>query len=246
VTSARVSCIIPVFNGERYLGEALDSVLGQSYGSVEVIVADDGSTDGTRRVVSAYDARVRYLHQENAGHAAARNLGLGAACGEFVAFLDADDLWHSDKLEYQMRRFRARPELDFCVTQVRNFWSPDMAPPEGLPHDPTLTPAVPGYSSVTLLAKRRLFDTVGRFNPALRHGDDTEWFMRAAEHGAVMELLPHVLVFRRLHTANRSRLLADASHREYLRVLKASLDRRRRGDAVAPPPYDFPGPRRDA
>ena len=75
MTAPVVSCVIPVFNGERYLGAALESVLGQTHGAVEVIVADDGSTDGTRDVAGAFGPRVRYLHQANAGHAAARNLG---------------------------------------------------------------------------------------------------------------------------------------------------------------------------
>jgi glycosyltransferase involved in cell wall biosynthesis len=239
VTAPVVSCIIPVLDGERYLGAALESVLTQTYGAVEVIVADDGSTDGTPEVARAFGSRVRYLHQANAGHAAARNLGLAAAGGAFVAFLDADDLWHADKLARQMARFAARPELGLSVTHVRNFWSPDAPPPDGgIP--PQVLDPVPGYRSVTLLARRRIFETVGPFDPALRHGTDPAWFLRAAEHGVVMELHPDVLVFRRLHAGNRSRRLAESSRREYLRILKASLDRRRRVAAAAPHPYEFP------
>lgn len=246
MTPALISCIIPVFNGARYLGEALDSVLGQTYAPLEPIVVDDGSTDGTRDVVKAYGARVRYLYQANAGHAAARNLGLATARGEFVAFLDADDLWHPAKLERQMARFRVRPALDACVTFVRNFWSPEITARDRPPDDPGLTQPVPGYRSVTLLARASLFVTVGPFDPALRHGNDTDWFLRAAERGAVMELLPEVLVDRRLHAANRSRRLAAASHREYVRILKASLDRRRGGGDAAACPYGFPtSPRPD-
>jgi glycosyltransferase involved in cell wall biosynthesis len=219
-----VSCIVPVFNGERYLRETLDSILAQSHAPLEAIVADDGSTDGTRAIAEAYGDRVHYLHQPNGGHAAARNLGLSVARGELVAFLDADDLWHPEKVERQLTRFRERPAVDACVTLVRNFWSP--AEGRGS-DDPRLSEAVPGYRSVTLLARRSLFDTVGCFNPALRHGNDTDWFLRAADRGAVIELVPEVLVYRRLHDANRSRLLADASRREYLRIVKASLDRRR-------------------
>ena len=109
MTAPVVSCIIPVLDGERYLGAALESVLTQTYGAVEVIVADDGSTDGTRAVASAFGSRVRYLHQANAGHAAARNLGLAAAGGAFVAFLDADDLWHADKLARQIEHHCGKP-----------------------------------------------------------------------------------------------------------------------------------------
>jgi glycosyltransferase involved in cell wall biosynthesis len=224
MTPPLVSCIVPVFNGECYLRETLESILGQTYAQLEAIVADDGSTDGTRAVVEAFGDRVRYLHQPNAGHASARNLGLAAARGDAVAFLDADDLWHPEKLDRQMTRFRDRPELDACVTFVRDFLSGEPSP-----HQPSArAEPVPGYSCITLLARRAMFDTVGRFDPALLHGNDTDWFLRAADRGAVVELMPDVLVYRRLHDANRSRLLADASRREYVRIVKASLDRRRR------------------
>jgi len=94
-----ISCIVPVFNGERYLPEALQSILSQSYRPLEIIVADDGATDRTAEIAAAFKARVRYMKQDNAGSAAARNLGIHAASGDLLAFLDADDLWHAEKLE---------------------------------------------------------------------------------------------------------------------------------------------------
>ena len=93
-----ISCIVPVYNGERYLAETLQSILGQRVGPLEVIVVDDGSTDGTAGVARRFGSAIRVLHQTNAGPAAARNLGLSEARGDFVAFLDADDLWKPDKL----------------------------------------------------------------------------------------------------------------------------------------------------
>src|SRR5688572_20501170 len=98
VTTPTISCIVPVYNGERYIREALDSILGQTYPNLEVVVVDDGSTDATAAAVASYGNRVSYLWQPNAGPVAARNLGLGAATGDYVAFLDADDLWHLEKL----------------------------------------------------------------------------------------------------------------------------------------------------
>lgn len=91
-----ISYIVPVFNGERYLGEALDSILAQTYQSLEIIVADDGLTDGAAAVVTSYGEQVRYAWQPNAGPPTARNLEPSRARGEFVAFVDADDLWHSE------------------------------------------------------------------------------------------------------------------------------------------------------
>jgi len=231
---ALISCVVPVFNGEPYVGEALESIRAQTYRPLEIIVADDGSTDGTAAVVRGYGEPVRYLWQPNAGPAAARNLGLRAARGEFVAFLDADDLWHPEKLGRQMARFQARPDLDLCVTHVQNFWVPELIEEAERYRDhPRLTQALPGYTTVTLLARRMLFDTVGHFNSALQHGDSTEWFLRAVEHGAVMELLPDVLLYRRLHHGNRTRHLGSASRDSYLQIVKASLDRRRRRDVSA-------------
>jgi glycosyltransferase involved in cell wall biosynthesis len=223
-----ISCVVPVFNGERYLGEALESILKQSYQSLEIIVVDDGSTDGTATVMGHYAGQVRLLRQANAGTAAARNLGLNAANGEFVAFLDADDLWHPEKLERQMARFQARPELDYCVAHVQNFWVPELIEEEKRFREHRISKALPGYATGTLLARRALFDTVGQFNSTIKHADDTEWFLRASEHGATTELLPDVLLYRRLHQNNFSRLRASNSRDQYLRMLKTALDRRRR------------------
>jgi glycosyltransferase involved in cell wall biosynthesis len=231
-----ISCIVPVFNGERYLHEALDSILAQTYRPVEVIVADDGSTDGTVAVVASYGERVRYLWQPNAGSPAARNLGLGAAKGEFVAFLDADDLWHPEKLARQMARFQARPELDLSITHVQNFWIPELREEEVRFQNHRLAQPWPGYTSQALLARRTVFDTVGPFGTALREGDAKDWFLRAAEQGTVIELLPDVLVYRRLHRTNLSRRKTSA---DLLHLVKASLDRRRCQDEVVSRAYDL-------
>ncbi len=224
-----ISCIVPVFNGERYLKEALDSILAQTYRPLEVLVVDDGSTDGTAAVVRSYGAQVRSLYQPNAGPAAARNLGLRAARGESVAFLDADDLWHPEKLARQMARFTSRTELDLCVTHARNFWTPELREEAARYRDHLrLTEPLPGYLAQTLLARRTFFHTIGQFDTTLRHSSETEWFIRAAERGAVTELLAETLVYRRLHRANMSHVEAGDGRDEYLHLVKASLDRRRR------------------
>ena len=231
--SSLVSCIVPVFNGERYIAESLQSILDQTYRPLEIIVADDGSTDSTSAVVATYGTRVRYLRQSNSGPAAARNLGVSVAKGDFIAFLDADDLWHPEKLECQIARFQARPELDYCVTHCQNFWIPELKEEAQRYQDHRISRPMPGYVTATLVARRSAFDRVGLFNPALGHGDSTEWFLRAAEHRAVLELLPDVLMYRRLHPTNRSRLLASASRDQFLEILKASLDRRRQSTKAA-------------
>lgn len=227
MTSALISCIVPVYNGERYLTEALNSILAQTYHPIEIIIADDGSTDGTRSIAIAYAAHARYVWQTNGGPAAARNLGLCNARGEFVAFLDADDLWQPTKLELQMARFAARPELKVSLTFVQNFRSAAPAQNAGNTPDRVFSKPLPGYIAQTMLARKSVFDVVGFFDPALIHADKTEWFLRAAEKQAVIELLPDVMVYRRLHETNISRTFGEESRQEYLRLLKAKIDRQR-------------------
>jgi glycosyltransferase involved in cell wall biosynthesis len=232
MTLSLISCIVPVFNGERYLAETLDSMLAQTYRPIELIVIDDGSTDRTPKVLASYGDRLRFLRQDNAGPAVARNNGLNAARGEFVAFLDADDLWHPEKLSRQMVRFQARSELDLCIAMVQNFWIPELAEEEKRYRNHPLSKPVPGYLTQTLLARRSTFEKVGHFNASLHHAEKTDWFLRALERGAILELLPEVLVYRRFHQTNTSRSLGAASRDEYLQLLKTLLDRQRRSSAA--------------
>ena len=140
-----ISCIVPVFNGERYLGKALESILKQTYQPLEIIVVNDGSTDGTAAVAARYGDQIHYVRQNNAGAPTARNLGLSVARGEFVAFLDSDDLWHPEKLERQMARFDACPQIDLCVTYVQNFWIRELKEEAERFRNHRLTQMVPGY-----------------------------------------------------------------------------------------------------
>ena len=203
---AAISCIIPVFNGEAFLGEALASVFAQTLLPAEVIVVDDGSTDGTRDVVDRFGERIRYVYQDNKGPAAARNKGIALATGSLLAFLDADDLWLPQKLARQVRRFAERGDLQVSVTQVRNFWIEELRAEANAMLDHRLAAvALPGYVPQTMLARREVFARVGPFDERLRIGEDTDWFLRATDLGIVMELIPEVLVRRRLHHTNLTR-----------------------------------------
>jgi glycosyltransferase involved in cell wall biosynthesis len=221
-----ISCIVPVFNGERYLAEALDSILAQTWRPIEVIVVDDGSTDGTAQVAIGYGSKVLYIHQSNAGPPAARNRGLDAAAGQFIAFLDADDLWHEDKLARQMARFAAHPELDLCSAHMENFWVPDMIREEDRLGEGGLAKTEPG-ATPAIIARRALFDRIGYFDAALTHRNAMDWLSRAEDAGAVMETLPDVLVYRRIHRNNMSWHRGDDDRDQLLRAVKTVLDRRR-------------------
>lgn len=224
-----VSCVVPVFNGERYLAEAVRSILEQTCRPVELVVVDDGSTDGTPAVVASFDADIQYVRQDNAGPVAARNRGLREAHGDFVAFLDADDLWHPEKLSRQLARFRARPELAYSVTLVQNFWEGDLREEGDGMRDHRRGQPVPGYVSSTLLVARDWMDATGGFDGSLVHGDSADWFSRVDAMGGVGELLREVLTFRRIHRDSFSRRFAGPSRDEFLHLLKRRLDRERAG-----------------
>jgi GT2 family glycosyltransferase len=223
-----VSCVVPVFNGERFIQEALDSILAQTYEHLEVLVVDDGSTDGTAAAVQRYGARVRYLHQENGGPPVARNTGLREARGEFIAFLDSDDRWAPAKTALQLDCFRRNPQLCICLTHVQNFWESELEAEREDLQDHRRSQPLPGYATSALLARRDAFETVGTFDTQFQHGDDFDWFVRARQLGIEMELLPDVLVYRRMHPGNRSRQRVSSSRDEYLKLVKAAIDRKRR------------------
>jgi len=225
----RVSCVVPAHNAAAYLSEALTSILGQTHLPFEVVVVDDGSTDETVDIARRHGPPVRVISRECGSPAATRNLGIEAAKGEFVAFLDPDDLWHEDKLRRQLDRFRARPELDCSVTHVRIFWDDPLSEEAARYRDHPRMQPIPGYAFITLLARRVAFDQVGTLSPERWFSDSVEWFMRARERGVEIELLPDVLTLHRLHAGNLSRRDDNASRNEYVDLVRASLVRRRAG-----------------
>jgi glycosyltransferase involved in cell wall biosynthesis len=242
MSTPRISCIVPAYNSARYLGEAVDSILAQTYRSIEIIVADDGSTDDTATIAASYGAAVRFVAQATAGPPATRNLGVRAATGEFVAFLDADDLWHPEKLALQMARFVSRPELGVSVTQIKHFWIPELADEEQHFRGDARGGALPGYVTMTMLARRALFDSVGLFDATLWHSDASDWLLRAAGRGTTVEMLPQVLVSHRMHHANLSRRYGAESRLEFVRLVKRSLDERRSDGHTAAPLAAFADP----
>ncbi|NOY98886.1 MAG: glycosyltransferase family 2 protein [Chloroflexi bacterium] len=225
--SPLVSVIMPVFNGEKYLCEAIESIVSQTYHHLEVIVVDDGSTDGSSDIVESFH-QVQYLFQDNAGHAAARNRGIRAAKGEYIAFLDADDLWMPEKLTLQMAAFNADAELDIVTGYVKQFISPDVkADIKG--EKVVATPCIPGYSPIAILVKRDLFGVVGLFHEELKVGEAISWFARVLECKPKMKVLPDLVAMRRIHGNNHSIQHQQEKDKAIMQILKASLDRRRGG-----------------
>jgi glycosyltransferase involved in cell wall biosynthesis len=221
-----VSVVIPVYNGGRYLADAIDSVLSQRPGPLEIIAVDDGSTDDSSDVLRRYGHAVRYVGQPNAGPNAARNAGIGLAQGRFLAFLDQDDLWLPHKLEDQLAALDDDTGPDVVFGHVEQFVSPDVAASSTLAMNSPLRDGGPGYIPSTMLARRSSFMRVGLLDQSLRVGELIDWMSRAQQFGIKMDMLPAVVVRRRLHSTNLGRL-EPHSRIDYVRALKARIDRSR-------------------
>jgi glycosyltransferase involved in cell wall biosynthesis len=219
-----VSVIVPVYNGERFLDRALESAIAQYYPATEILIIDDGSTDGSAAVAARYPA-ARYIRQENAGVAAARNRGIAESRGEAIAFLDQDDLWERQKLTLQVGLMLQRPEVGCVLTHHVHVLEPGVERPSWLRPE-LLAEAKGGYQPSGLLVRRRVFDEVGLFRTDYPDASDVDWFFRARDAGVRMEWVPDVLVRKRVHAANASGRVREL-HAEYLKVIRSSLARRR-------------------
>jgi glycosyltransferase involved in cell wall biosynthesis len=220
-----VSVVIPVRDGERYLGEAIESVLGQTLAPAEIVVVDDGSTDASAEVAARFGDRVRVVAQEPAGIAVAVNRGVEETGEELVAMLDADDLWTPNKLALQVAALDADPKLEAVFGYVREFISPELAPDERLRLSRRAEP-MPWRGKSTILIRRSALGRVGPFDPTWRVGDFVDWHARADELGLRSAMLECVIVHRRLHARNYGRS-SRADHVDYARVARAALERRR-------------------
>jgi glycosyltransferase involved in cell wall biosynthesis len=221
-----VSVVIPAFNAERYLGDAIESVLSQTCPATELLVVDDGSTDGTAAVAGGFGSPVRCVSQAHGGIGGAVNRGVELARGELLASLDADDVWLPDKLSLQLEALTRRPELDLVFGLMEEFHSPDLTPAQRARLELRSEPR-PGICRGAMLIRRESFARVGMFATDWAVGEFVEWYGRAMDAGLRSEVLDRVLVRRRLHQANSTLLRTDA-HGDYVQVLRTTLARRRR------------------
>jgi glycosyltransferase involved in cell wall biosynthesis len=223
----RISTVITVYNMERYIASAIESVLRQTRPSDEIIVVDDGSTDGTPDVLRGFATQVRVISQQNGGPASAVNAGIAASSGDTLAFLDGDDLWLPEKLWIQSAALSSEADLEAVFGFVQQFASPDVdrkaARNYMIPDGPQ-----PGISKITLLIYRHALERVGRFDESLTASDFTDWYARANVLGLRSRMLDQVVSLRRQHSGNTGRRLRSKQHDEILQALKNSLDLRRR------------------
>ncbi|HEY4404766.1 MAG TPA: glycosyltransferase [Xanthobacteraceae bacterium] len=218
----RISVIIPVFNGVRFLPGAVRSVLAQDYPSLDIIIVDDGSTEDVAAAVRALPTDVRLFRQENAGPAAARNRGIREATGELLAFLDVDDEWPAGNLQHMSTVLRTSPGLDVVIghNQLMRGDADGREPFVGNPLENF------PWSIAAALFRREVFTKIGLFDETLRFGEDSDWFKRAEEAALVVERLPNISLLVRRHGGNMTRGKSMVELNQ-LRVLKKALDRQR-------------------
>jgi glycosyltransferase involved in cell wall biosynthesis len=219
-----VSVIMPVYNGADFIAAAVASVWLQDYPALEVIIVDDGSTDDTPGIVASLPGDICYVSQMNSGPAAARNRGLEKARGDLIAFLDADDLWPTNKLTWQLPVLTDAPLVDLVMGLTQTM---------GASHDeenalalPPVFPPRLAFHLGSAVVRRCVFAQVGVFDESMRYSEDVDWFMRARECGVSFLVRPDIALFYRLHDRNMTRG-KDAVDLNVMKALKRSLERRR-------------------
>jgi glycosyltransferase involved in cell wall biosynthesis len=240
MTGNGVSVIIPAYNVDAFIADAFASVAAQTRSVQEIIVIDDGSTDGTAawlREMIPNDARLRVLRSDRLGPSGARNVGLEAATQSFIAFLDADDAWPHYKIERQMDRFAAPDRPDVVSGLIRRF------------HTFEKGALVPASSSQELIAhanlgaclfRRKVFDSIGLFEEGLLHCEDVDLMFRLRESGFRLAIMREVMLYYRIRPGSLTQSTTNEIQKELdaLRALRLSIMRRRRsGGAAELPPF---------
>lgn len=226
----KISGVIPVQDGEAHLGEAIESMLGQSRRPDQIVVVDNGSTDRSGDVARSYGDAVEVVEMPRGGIGPARNAGIAAAVGTHIGFLDHDDIWEPVKIEIQLEAMGADPGLEIVFGHAVQVLDPGL--------DPALAARLrvsgepqPGLHLGTMLATRRAFEQVGPFVDDVRAADGLEWIVAARDLGLPELMLDDLVLRRRIHGANSS-FTNHADRLEWARVLKASLDRRRQAGSA--------------
>ncbi len=218
--SLMVSVIIPVYNGERYLAEAIESVLVQTQKPNEIIVVDSESQDNTEKIARSY-RQVHYIRDGGRGLANARNMGIDICRGELIAFLDYDDRWAPNKLKVQVEHLINNPKIQYVNALVKLFLEPGCTLRLGYTKK-SLNRAKVGRTPGTLVARKSLFDRIGRFSSDFVIGCDVEWFVRAKDNNIPMAIIPKVLLYKRLHNTNLSGNV-QVNRQELFTIVKQSI-----------------------
>ena len=225
MSDALVTAIVAVFNGDRFLGEAIESILAQDYRPLEVIVVDDASTDASAEIAASFRDVVVIRRRQNGGPSPARNDGIARAKGDLITFLDADDKMTPGRLETQVGTLMANPEVG-CVLMGQELLLegaagvPTWLRPFGEPED------VVGGLMISAMARRAVFERVGDFDPTYRLCEDVDWLFRVREAGIPIEVLSQIGVIRRIHEDNATHQV-EGVRAAMARAVRARLERSR-------------------
>ncbi len=201
-----ISCLLPVYNGERYVAEAIDSILGQAFGGFELVIVDDGSTDGTGRILERYrasDLRIRVMSQGNGGIVSALNAGLALCRGRYVARMDADDIALPNRFGFQTRYLDDHPGCVLVggVAVSENMDGSGRTRLAGRTHEHTDLRHFPPKVAVSLhpliMVRRETLVAIGGYRDSFRHAEDYDLFIRLGRHGTIDNPPERVLIYRR-------------------------------------------------
>lgn len=209
-----VSVVMAVRDGEEFLAEAIESALAQTHRPIEIVVIDDGSKDRSAEIATSFGPTVRCTSTPPHGLPTARNAGIAAARGEYVAFLDSDDRWPADRLSAQLQAIESPPPVDMVFGHELRFPVDGRAP-------------VAARTGSTMLIRHEALRRVGPFATEWQLGEFLDWLLRAEELGLTTRMLSDVVVHRRVHDRNMT-VRGRGSYGDYARILSRSLERRRR------------------
>ncbi len=227
-----ITVIVPVYNARNFVIEALRSIQQQNYEPLELIVINDGSTDDSLKIVRSLEMKMTLINQENAGPAAARNKGLGLAKGDFITFLDADDIWPENKLRRQLAYLLDHPQM-VVVWGRSKYFGEFSERDKKIPLDENQTRIA--YQLGSALFRREAFDKVGVFDETFITGEDNDWLLRATEMGLNQGAMNDVCLHHRMHPNS---LMHSQPTKDYQipMLVRRSLQRRSASGNLGPLP----------
>lgn len=216
-----VSIIIAAYNSEKFIADALESVYDQTYTNYEVIIVDDGSTDGTAAALAPWRDSITLIQKKNGGISSARNAGIAHAKGEFFAILDADDVWLPTKLAEQVAFAQNNTSAGIIFSLAQNVLHKDLINKSNVSTNPF--PIIAAHIPGNCMIKRDAFETIGYFNETVILGEFAEWYGRALNLGIGIGCVSSLLLLRRIHGENIG--IKQKHHfNDYLHILKKKID----------------------
>lgn len=230
-----VSVIVPVYNGEKYLAEAIESIIKQNYQPLEIIIVDDGSTDKTAEIARQFQEVAHYVYQKNSGPSTARNRGIKLAKGELIAFLDADDLWVEGILPKQIDYLQNNSQVEIVKGRLQNLVT-EIDPKTKVLRKKLGKPCVSVHIG-SAVYRKSVFEKIGLFDENLRHSEDVDFLVRIRENQLNLAVIDAVFLLYRRH---KNSLTSQYDHetlnslqtQSWFRILKKNLDQRRQQNLI--------------